>query len=36
MVVTNRLSKDVVLVALEDLAIERVAKVYINIVIAYY
>ena len=36
MVVTDRLSKDVVLVALEDLATERVAKAYINSVVAYH
>jgi hypothetical protein len=36
MVVTDRLSKDVVLVGLEDITTDSVAKAYINYVVAYH
>ena len=35
-VVIDRLSKDVVLIGLEDIAIDSIAKAYINYVVAYY
>ena len=35
-VVTDRLSKDVVLVGLEDIATDSIAKAYINYVVTYY
>jgi hypothetical protein len=36
MVVTDRLSKDVVLVGLKDITTESVAITYINYVVRYY
>jgi hypothetical protein len=35
-VVIDRLSKDVVLVGLEDITIDSVAKAYMNYVVAYH
>jgi hypothetical protein len=36
MVVTDRLSRDVVLVGLKDIATESVAMAYINFVVGYH